>query len=221
MKLVLIDPEAEIVISKNVVSGFSDLLGSKPSVSAKFPNGDRLISASEERAAKGFSIGGSPVIAGLGLVVGHKDDVGDYTRPRSDAETIAKLVRWVPLARPVPTEEDGGHPLSAVIIDPEICVIAQVYLQPDLAAIDRAIGGRSRFVMKVTKTDAVFVRLESDVRGWCWRKDGLVFSGRSLVVGCDADGTLTDVTTDLEALRDSVEFKSPRAPDWQRLPPRL
>jgi hypothetical protein len=35
-----------------------------------------------------------------------------------------------------------------------------------------------------------------------------------LLIGCGADGTIDDVTTDLEALRDSVEFKNPGASEW-------
>jgi hypothetical protein len=138
MKVILIDPETKVVGVENIdrsVGHIVQLLGSKPMVSARFPNGDRLLSAKEATATNGFSIGGSRVITGPGLVVGKRDEDGGYTSPRSGVETIDRLVRWIA----------GSHAavagiaelVTTVLVDPEAGTIARIGLSTDSGAMER------------------------------------------------------------------------------------
>ncbi|WP_194480657.1 hypothetical protein [Bradyrhizobium sp. CCBAU 53338] len=219
MKIVLIDSNARAVSSEDrevSVGSLTRLLGSKPAVTARLPNGDRLLTAKEPCVDNGFTIGRSRVVVGAGVVVGKRDAVGAYTPPKTNVDTLTKLVRWVAPDNMPRESEDGRTMVTAILVDPETRDIRQVSLRSDAGSLDGAVGGRCRFMMRVTTADAVFVKVGIGPRA-AWRKDGLVFPGRSLIVGCSRYGTLVDVATDIASLRASVEFKSPDAPDW--LPP--
>jgi hypothetical protein len=146
MKVVLIDPDTSVVSPQRLElsrGGLTRLFGSKPSVSARFPNGDRLLSAKKESVGHGFSIGRSHVIVGAGLVVGKKDDGGNYTPPKTAIDTLLKLVRWEKLDKLPKNERNDGRAIVALVVDPDSRVIERVTLTADPAAIDVAIGGNT------------------------------------------------------------------------------
>jgi hypothetical protein len=50
-----------------------------------------------------------------------------------------------------------------------------------------------------------------------WRKEDFVFPGRVVIVGVSADGSyMFDATIALDALRETVEFRTAGSDDWVR-----
>ena len=77
-------------------------------------------------------------------------------------------------------------------------------------ALTNLLGGEIGSFMRVPGNDHVFSLAVGWASPWCWRKDDLTFSSRSVIVGHDsALDHFADVVTSVENLRTSVEFRTP------------
>ena len=223
MRVLVTDPVAKAIREENL--GISPgklrrLFGCKPTISARLPNADRVL-AGERRivAQDGFSIGGRNIVGGA-IVVGKKDEAGEYTPPRTEARTIGVLVKWVAVPRVDDHEGENAGLLKAILVDPETGNIEEKRLEASELGMMRLLGGPARMMGPVTEQDAVWTRSGVGRNAPNWQKDGLRFYGTGLVVGYDRFGRLADVAADVEQLRASVEFNDGIASDLPSRPNR-
>lgn len=221
MKVLLVDPTNQTVSAKNVEPHLAELrrlIGAKFTHVARLPNGDSVGAVPGSAGPNTFSIGGGLPIAGKAIVL--RRTRGEYRSARSDAETILGLVRWSVQVEPDTTPTETGKPdpraatAKAIIVDPASGMIEEVIVKASKAGLDEVAGGETSLIMKVTTNDAVLVLQSRGARPWRWRKDELVFPGRSVIVGWDKDGNIGNATTTLEDLMGSVEFKAPGKNSW-------
>lgn len=212
MKAILIDPNmksaARIEISRD--ARLSDYFAEKPRIAMKFPKGDALFAGIQGRA-EAFSIGGSRPIAGPGLIVGRRDRLGERTPALVRLDDVATMVRWTVVEMPprAPAE------VRAIVIDPEQGLIEEVIISAHKLAVMNLLHGEIGSYMRVPGNDHVFSPAPGWASPWCWRKDALTFSSRSVIVGHDSEiDYFADVATSLENLRTSVEFRAPGESCW-------
>jgi len=103
------------------------------------------------------------------------------------------------------------------LIDPEHGLIEEVAIAPNRLALVCLLGGDIGSYMRVPGNDRVFSPAFGWASPWCWRKDDLTFSSRSVIVGHDSEvDHFADVVTSVENLRTSVEFRAPNESCWMR-----
>ncbi|WGD53082.1 hypothetical protein QA641_03835 [Bradyrhizobium sp. CB1650] len=212
MKAILIDPNtksvARIDISKD--ARLSDYFGEKPRVAMKFPKGDVLFAGVQERA-EAFIVGGSRPIAGPGLIVGRRTGPGERSPALVRLDDVVTMVRWTAIeVRPGPPAA-----VRAIVIDPEQGLIEEVMISAHKLAVMNLLGGEIRSYMRVPGNDHVLSPVSGPGAPWRWRKDDLIFSSRSVIVGHDSETDyFADVVTSVENLRTSVEFRAPNESCW-------
>ena len=212
MKAILIDPNTKSVtridISKD--ARMSAYFGEKPRVAMKFPTGDVLFAGVQERA-EAFIVGGSRPIAGPGLIVGRRTGPGERSPARVRLDDVVTLVRWTNIE--VRSKQPAA--VRAIVIDPEQNLIEEVLIAPNKLAVMNLLGGEIGSYMRVPGNDHVFLPAFGWASPWCWRKDDLTFSSRSVIVGHDSETDyFGDVVTSVENLRTSVEFRAPNESGW-------
>jgi hypothetical protein len=212
MKAILIDPNMKSVakIDINKDARLSDYFGEKPQVAAKLPKGDVLFAGAGGDTAA-FTIGGSHPIAGPGLIVGRRTGPGERGPAHVRLVDVVTMVRWttvdVPSKPPVT--------VRAIVIDPERGLIEEVVIAAHRLALVSLLGGEIGSYMRVPGNDHVFSPAFGWATPWCWRKDDLTFSSRSVIVGHDSETDyFADVVTSVENLRTSVEFRAPNESCW-------
>jgi hypothetical protein len=212
MKAILIDPNMKSVakIDINNDARLSDYFGEKPQVAAKLPKGDVLFAGAGGDTAA-FTIGGSHPIAGPGLIVGRRTGPGERGPAHVRLSDVVTMVRWttvdVPSKPPVT--------VRAIVIDPERGLIEEVVIAAHRLALVSLLGGEIGSYMRVPGNDHVFSPAFGWASPWCWRKDDLTFSSRSVIVGHgSATDYFADVVTSVENLRTSVEFRAPNKSCW-------
>ncbi|MGY4432732.1 hypothetical protein ACVWWO_005209 [Bradyrhizobium sp. F1.13.1] len=126
-------------------------------------------------------------------------------------DDVVTMVRWAAIeVRPKPPAV-----VRAIVIDPEQDLIEEVLIAPHKLAVMNFLGGEIGSPMRVPGNDHVFSLAFGSASPWCWRKDDLTFSSRSVIVGRDSEtGNFADVMTSLENLRSSVEFRAPNERCW-------
>lgn len=212
MKAILIDPNAKRVTRIDIgrEARLSDYFGEKPQVAAKLPKGDVLYAGVEVRA-EAFILGGSRPIAGPGLIVGRRTGPGERGPALVRLDDVAAMVRWTTVN--VPPKPPAT--VRAILIDPEHGLIEEVAIAPNRLALVSLLGGEIGSYMRVTGNDHVFSPAFGWASPWCWRKDDLTFSSRSVIVGHDSEvDHFADVVTSVENLRTSVEFRAPNESCW-------
>ncbi|GAA0023112.1 hypothetical protein JOE51_004152 [Bradyrhizobium japonicum] len=212
IKAILIDPQmksvARIDISKD--ARLSKYFGEKPRVAMKFPKGDVLFAGVQERA-EAFTIGGSRPIPGSGLIVGRRIGPGERGPAHVRLADVVTMVRWTTVdAPPKPPAT-----VRAIVIDPEQGLIEELLIAAHRLALLSLLGGEIGSYIRVPGNDHVLSPVPSPETPWCWRKDDLTFSSRSVIVGHDS-GTdhFADVVTSVENLRTSVQFQAPGESCW-------
>lgn len=212
MKAILIDPNTKSVARIDISNDarLSDYFGEKPRVAMKLPKGDVLFAGVQERA-EAFIIGGSRPIAGPGLIVGRRTGPGERGPALVRLDDVVTMVRWTAVkVRP-------GPPVAvrAIVIDPEQGLIEEVTISAHKLAVMNLLGGEIGAYMRVPGNDHVFSPAFGSASSWCWRKDDLTFSSRSVIVGQDLETDyFADVVTRVEDLRTSVEFQAPNESCW-------
>jgi len=212
MKAILIDPNTKSVtridISKD--AQMSDYFGEKPRMAMKFPKGDVLFAGVEARA-EAFIVGGSRPIAGPGLIVGRRTGPGERSPALARLDDVVTMVRWTAIElRP-----RAPAAVRAIVIDPEQGLIEEVMISAHKLAVMKLLGGEIGSYMRVPGNDHVFSPAFGWASPWCWRKDDLTFSSRSVIVGHDSEfDNFADVATSVENLQTSVEFRAPNESCW-------
>ncbi|MGJ4932559.1 hypothetical protein ACQR1I_09240 [Bradyrhizobium sp. HKCCYLS2038] len=95
MRAILLDPIRQTIEVADVGSearAIRGLLSAQLHLKAIFPNGDRLLSASDLNGA--FSIGGSKPMTGAAVLVGRRLPFGEYAPARTSLQDVRALVRW-------------------------------------------------------------------------------------------------------------------------------
>jgi hypothetical protein len=174
------------------------------------PNGDLLLSAEGDPSAPGFSMGGSATVRSNALILGKRDRWRQHTTPRSGAEGIAVLIRWVEAGA---SKADNGEGARAILVDPAQRSIEMVSIQRSLKAIQHLLGGEIVLAFHAPGGDRVYAA--AGAQGLRWRKDDAVFVGRSVVVGA-LEGRLEDAAASLEKLRKDVRFADEGSKRWHR-----
>lgn len=212
MKAILIDPNmksvARIDISKD--ARLIDFFGEKPRVAMKFPKGDILFAGVQERA-EAFIIGGSRPIPGPGLIVGRRTEPGERSPALVRLEDVVTMVRW----SAIKVRPKAPAAVQAIVIDSERGLIEEVMISAHKLALVNLLGGEIGSHVCVPGNDQVFSSAFDWASGWCWRKDDLTFSSRSVIVGHDPETDyFANVATTVENLRASVEFRAPNESCW-------
>lgn len=212
MKAILNDPNtksvATIDISKD--ARLSYYFGEKPRVAMKFPKGDVLFVGVQQRA-EAFIIGGSRPIGGPGLIMGRRIGPGERGPAHVRLADVVTMVRWTTVDMP----PKPSATVRAIVIDPERGLVEEVVIVANRLALVSFLGGEIGSYMRVPGNDHVFSSAFGSVSPWCWRKDDLSFSSRSVIVGHDSEtGYFADVVTSVENLRTSVEFRAPNQSCW-------
>jgi hypothetical protein len=211
MKAIMIDPNTKSVtridISKD--ARLSDYFGEKPEAAVKLPKGAVLFAGVQEHA-EAFIIGGSRPIAGPGLIVGRRTGPGERGPALVRLDDVVTMVRWTTNeVRPTPGS------VQAIVIDPEQGLIEEVVIAPHKLAVMSLLGGEIGSYMRVPGNDHVISPAFGPGSPWCWRKDDLTFSSRSVIIRHDLETDyFADVVTSVENLRTSVEFRAPDESCW-------
>ena len=179
-------------------------------MAAKLPKGDVLFAGLGGGAAA-FSIGGSPPVAGPGLIVGRRIGTGERGPAHVRLADVVTMVRWttvdVPPKPPVT--------VRAIIIDPEQGLIEEVAIAAHRLALMSLLGGEIGTYMRVPGNDHVLSLLPGAETPWCWRKDDLTFASRCVIIGRDSETDyFADAVTSVENLRTSVDFRAPNESCW-------
>jgi hypothetical protein len=99
-------------------------------------------------------------------------------------------------------------------------LIEEVMISAHKLAVVNLLGGDIGSHMRVPGNDHVFSPAFGSASPWCWRKDDLAFSSRSVIVGHESETDyFADVVTSLENLRMSVEFRGPNENRWTSYTP--
>jgi hypothetical protein len=212
MKAILIDPDAKSVITIDISKDarLSDYFGERPHVAMRLPKGDTLFAGVQEHA-EAFIIGGSQPIGGPGLIVGRRAGPGERAPALIRLEDVVKMVRWTTIeVRPKPPAA-----VRAIVIDPEQGLIEEVVIAPHKLAVMSLLGGEIGSYMRVPGNDHVLSPGFGLGSPWCWRKDDLTFSYRSVIIGHDSETDyFADVVTSVEILKSSVQFRGPAESCW-------
>jgi hypothetical protein len=153
------------------------------------PNGDTLWADTNRIDRATFALGSGQQVVGIGLLVGKKDDVGTYTNPRSDIETIRSMVRFSELACfEVETTPE--------VITPDIKEFSRELKsqQPEYVQVVPSLGGR---IGRCWENVNAVVRKSGGqrVHGWTiWERPPLFLTSEFHAVWRTADGELVDVT---------------------------
>lgn len=174
------------------------------------PNGDVLLSAEGDPSVPGFSIGASSTFRSNAVLLGKRDRWRQHTAPRSGAERIAALIRWVEAN---PGKGDKREGVQAILIDPAQRTIEDVSIQRSLKAVEDLIGGNIVLAFRAPGGDRVYTA--AGAQGPKWRKDDADFVGRSVIVGA-FEGGLVDAAASVEKLRKDVRFAVQGSKRWVR-----
>ena len=213
MKSILIDPNAKSVarIDISPEARLSDYFGEKPRVAAKLPKGDVLIAGVQERA-EAFIIGGSQPIAGPGLIVGRRIGPGERSPAHVRLDEVVTMVRWTAIK----VRLGAPAAVRAIVIDPEQGLIEEVMISAHNLAVVNLLGGEIGSYMRVPGNDYVCSPAFGSASPWCWRKDGLTFTSKSVIVGHNSETDhFSNAVTSLENLRTSVEFRAANESCWR------
>jgi hypothetical protein len=191
MKAIVIDPYNRVIAQEarpSTIRSFKTEFA-EPRRIGTLPNGDTLWAETNRIDRATFALGSGQQVVGIGLLVGKKDDVGSYTNPRSDIETIRSLVRFSELA---------GFEVETTpkVITPLIKeFLRELKSQPpEYVQVVTSMGGR---IGRCWENVGAVVRKNGGQRryGWTiWERSGLFLTAEFHAVWCTADGELVDVT---------------------------
>jgi hypothetical protein len=191
MKAILIDPYNRVIAQEarpSTIRSFKTEFA-EPRRIGTLPNGDTLWAETNRIDRATFALGGGQQVVGIGLLVGKKDDVGSYTNPRSDIETIQSMVRFSELARF--EVETTPEVITADIKEFSRKLNSQL---PEYVQVVPSLGGR---IGRCWENVAAVVRKNGGQRryGWTiWERPGLFLTAEFHAVWCTADGELVDPT---------------------------
>ena len=191
MKAILIDPYNRVIVQEarpSTIRSFKNEFA-EPCRIGTLPNGDMLWADTNRTDRATFTLGSGQQVVGIGLLVGRKDDVGSYTTPRSDIETIRSMVRFSELARfEVETTPE--------VITPDIKEFSRELKSqpPEYVQVVPLLSGR---IGRCWENVGAVVRQNRGQRryGWTiWERSGLFLTAEFHAVWRTADGELVDVT---------------------------
>lgn len=142
VRVVYIDATSRTVSQVEVEPSNSQLsrlcrTSSRLKVVVTLPNGDLLLSPEGSPSVAGFSIGGSPTLRSNAVLLGKRDRWRRYTPPRSGADRVATLIRWVEAN---PAEAVPSELVWAILIEPTQRTIERVSIQRSLAEVEKLVG---------------------------------------------------------------------------------
>ena len=219
MKAIVINSEKRLVGHHEFGSAVRSFYSvfNEPRQIGRLPNGDLIWADTDRVHRMTFSLGGCPQIVGTALVVGKKDEAGDYTSPRSDLDSIRRLVRFSELL-PFETETTPEAVTPAI----EQFVSELQSEPPAFVKVKTSFGGRSG---RCWENVAAAMRVYGGHRvlGWTiWERPRLFLTAEFHAVWCTPEGELLDVTSKVDhekqILFSADQLRYPASFDFRQRP---
>lgn len=209
MKAIVINPQKRIVAQhdfRSALRSFQSVFN-EPRLVGRLPNGDAVWADTDRIHRWTFSIGGGPQIVGNAIIVGRKDEGGDYTSPRSHPDSIRQIVRFSEL---FPFEVETTPDTVTPAIER---FVAELKSGP--AVIVRVASAPGARVGRCWENVNTAVRLWGGhlVHGWAiWERPMLFLTAEFHAVWSSPDGEVIDVTPKADHEKRILFSADPRYP---------